>query len=203
MKALQLLAAAAALSASAFAQNVPAPPPTPDLEVLQKSWRREVRNPDLDADPFRANDQHRETERIKAEAIEVNVRRVNQNNVALGPPKPVPLKSDPAQADRPQESYTYSVKLRNKGAKAIRALVWEYVFADPETGNEVGRFRHEGRVKIGPGKSGGLTFRTLSPPSGVVSAGRLGRGEGEQFAESVVILRVEYADGTVWSAPGM
>jgi hypothetical protein len=202
MKTLQLLAAATLLSASTLAQDVSAPAAAaPDLEVVQKSWRRETHNPDLDADPFRANDQHRELAQARAAASELNIRRTNQNNVALGPPKPAPLTVDPASSDKPRDMYVYSMKVKNRGAKSIRSLTWEYVFADPKTGHELSRFRHEGKVKIGPGKSGGVTFRTLSPPSGVVSANQLGLNEREQFSEAVVILRVEYEDGSIWALP--
>jgi hypothetical protein len=97
--------------------------------------------------------------------------------------------------------YLYEAKFMNTGERKIRKLVWEYVFFEPGTQNEVGRRQIESKVSINPGKIGSVAVRSASPPSGIVSVSQTGKKPQEQYSEQVVIKSIEYDDGSVWQRP--
>jgi hypothetical protein len=106
-----------------------------------------------------------------------------------------------ARPGRPTVEYIYRAKVNNTGSKAIRKMVWEYVFFDPATQKEVGRRRYENKVNIRPGKSSNVIARSLTPPTGTIDANQVGKQPKDQYSEQIVIQRIEYADGSVWLRP--
>lgn len=97
--------------------------------------------------------------------------------------------------------FTYKATVRNDGAKIVRALDWDYVFFDKGTANEAGRLQFTSEARIAPGKSKELTVVARQPPTRTVSAQNLNERERDALDERIVIVRVEYADGTVWRRP--
>ena len=198
MKILSLLLLIFLLSDVSSAQNLSGLSDAPDVAVVQKNWRRDVRNPALEEDPFRANNEQAALERTRAEQKQIpgKLREIK-------PPEPAPLpdKLPDTAAPGTRVTYIYSVKIRNTGTKTIRTVVWEYVFFDPETQNEVGRRHYTSRVKIQPGKSGDLVARSALPPSNVVRATKKGKEPQDQYSEQVVIQRLEFTDDTAWQRP--
>jgi hypothetical protein len=97
--------------------------------------------------------------------------------------------------------FMYKVSLRNDGAKPIRALDWDYVFFEKGTAREVGRLQFTSEQKIAPGKSKELTVVARQPPAQTVSAQALNERERDALDERIEIVRVEYADGSVWKRP--
>lgn len=187
--------------------NPPAsnPPAAPGLTVIEKNWSRQVRNPLLEQDPMRASAEQLELQRARQQN-----QRDNAVRASLGlPPLPPPTVRGPRtlsgetdiSSDRPWVEYTYKAKVSNTGSKAIRKLVWEYVFFDPATQKEVGRRRYENKVNIRPGKTSNVIARSLTPPTGTIDANQVGKKPKDQYAEQIVIQRIEYADGTVWLRP--
>jgi hypothetical protein len=173
----------------------------PGLTVLEKDWRRQVRNPMLEDDPMRASTDRLELERALKQNQSDNAVRASMGMPPVPPPTRAPRtagNNNPARNTRPTVEYIYKAKVRNTGAKAIRRLVWEYVFFDPATQREVGRRRHDNRVNIRPGKSSNLIGRSIAPPTGTIDAAQVGKKPKDQYVEQVVIERIEYADGTVW-----
>ena len=169
-----------------------------DVIVLQKSWRREIHQPSMETDPFEANNQHRDRVIAQNEADRQNTRR--SETVAVRPrEQPIniakPLPSDSAVF------YVYRIKLRNTGAKTIRALAWEYNFYDQASGKEMGRHQYTTKVKINPNKTLEMVEWSYSPPSQIVDAKKAGKDSGDQLEEKIVISRIEYADGSVWESP--
>jgi len=210
MKALSLLLLTCSLAANASAQT---PQEVPGVAVTQHKWRQELRIPALLDDPFRANDEQREWVVAQRQTSRQNAARERGGQNALPPPPRVNggyQNANPEDNQRtvvPQPvrkpgrawvEYLYEVKVSNTGTKPIRAVVWEYVVSDPETRRELGNHLFLSKVEIAPGKSKKLTGLTESHPAQIVEAAKGEKQPRAQYAENVVIHRVEYADGTVW-----
>jgi hypothetical protein len=187
------------LAGAASAQNSPAASDPPGVTVVQQSWRSQVRNPQLDEDPFIPNYEYREAMRAQKENIRQTAISLKTTGVAVNnPPRTI------LRADHPPGlyiTYIYSVKVRNAGEKTIRSVVWEYVFFDPDTQVEMGRHQQTSKVKIHPGKSQDLSRSSTSPPAQVVDASKAAKDPAAKLSERVVIHRIEYADGSVWQRP--
>jgi hypothetical protein len=180
----------------AFAQ-VPVESPATDIVVIGKSWRMEIRPSSAEEeDPFRANDEARQTQRD----IKENNRRNEVRTRAGLPLEPPPIRvkpiSDAPVVVDPSAVYLYEIKVKNTGSKTIRAIAWEYVFFDEVTKEEVGRRKFATKVNIQPGKTRNVTARSISPPTGTISAAQAGKKRG-QYSEEIVIESIEYEDGTI------
>ena len=113
----------------------------------------------------------------------------------------MPPSAGRAHAPPPSKPYNYSMKFRNDGAKAIKAVAWEYLFLDPVTKKEEGKHRFNSYQKVGSNKNATLEAKSASPPSHVVSIGGLGKNQRSPFLEKAVIKCVLYSDGTEWKHP--
>lgn len=98
----------------------------------------------------------------------------------------------------PKDVYTYTVKLRNCARRAIRAIDWEYVIVDPQSRAELARLKFKTNKNIGPGKTKTLSGSTWTPPTRTMSVQGLNRKGGPQAGESIEILRIQFADGSLW-----
>jgi hypothetical protein len=197
MKMIKLLLLLFLLTGTLSAQEASSTSNAPGVTAEARGWRSQIRNPALDEDPLLPSQDRQEQER----AIQQN-RRDNEVRARLGlpqlpPPVPRPqINTEPME--KPTVEYIYKARVTNNGEKAIRKLVWEYVFFEPGTQKEVGRRRNESKVNIKPGKSSELVVRSISPPTGTIDASRAGKKPKDQYAEQVVIQSIEYSDGTVW-----
>ena len=99
-----------------------------------------------------------------------------------------------------QNWYVYSATVINRDKKPIKAMLWNYVFRDPVTHNELKRHPHISAVKIGPNEKKTLEFKRMSSPPKVVNADVL-NGKSSPFEEGITIDCVKYADGSFWKAP--
>lgn len=111
------------------------------------------------------------------------------------------LAKDSKNAPRPRDGYRYKVLLINTGSKTIRLVDWDYVFLDPDTGEEVARHQFTSQETIKPGKSKEVSVLYLTPPVKTVSAGMLSKKDPMPFTEQVVIARIQYSDGSSWQRP--
>ena len=195
MKALNLVLLLLVFPAVASAQAASDTEAAPGVAVLQHRWRVEVRNPALDEDPMRANDEQRDLARVQKNTIRENAIRRRQGQETLPPPSRI---SPARPAGGTSFSYAYEVKVSNTGVKTIRELVWEYVLFDPDTQREVGRHRHTSEASIRPGKNKNLVGHSTQPPANVVDAMKPGEPLRDKYSERVVIQRIEYDDGSVW-----
>jgi hypothetical protein len=86
--------------------------------------------------------------------------------------------------------------MKNTGSKTVARIEWDYFFLHPDTLQEAGHrsFRHD--AKIRPGKEVELSGQTSSPPIRVIDATKPVQ---VRYAEKIVIQRIEYADGSVWT----
>lgn len=98
----------------------------------------------------------------------------------------------------PRYAFHYKASVRNDGPKAIKSVDWDYVFSDAASGDELGRLQFTSDAKIDPGKTRGLDVFTHAAPTKTVSVDALNSRERDGLREHVVLVRVVYADGTVW-----
>ena len=96
----------------------------------------------------------------------------------------------------PVDGYVYRSKVQNTSTKLIEIVFWEYRFTDPADPNLMSRRQFLCGVNIPAGKGKELEGFTRSAPSDVVDVKTL--ESASKFTESVLINRVEYADGSIW-----
>ena len=188
------------LSACVAAQGQFATPNVGGLVVLNKRWDYEVRNPSLDQDPVQETADRAEAERQRLDIERRNemLRARGMPTIPVPPPLPPPRTDTLAPKPGPTITYIYRLGLRNNGSKEVRALTWEYAFFEADSGKEVGRRRFISRQAIRPGRTVNLTLRSPAPPTGTVTADKSGKNKPGKFKEQIVILSVEYADGSQW-----
>lgn len=104
-------------------------------------------------------------------------------------------------ASRARYGFVYKLRVENKGDKSIKAFDWDYVFVEKGTEVEVGRRQFTSVEKISPGKTKGMQFFIPNPPTKTISLTSLRENERDSLEGSVVIVRVEYSDGTFWQRP--
>lgn len=203
MKILTALFLVAGLSAAARAQQAPAAGGPPELTVLKCSWARE-RVPGWEQGPMGAESYDMMVARVAAEQRAQRARNAGSKGTADRAESESRVYGK-ADADnkakgsaRPRFGYRYKVSVRNGGRKAVRSVDWDYLFLDPETQAEVERHRFTSEEKIGPGKEKELSVFQLAPPTRTVSARAAGRKEAPPFVERIVVVRVEYSDGSAW-----
>lgn len=168
----------------------------PDVTVLDKKWRVDIRNPQLERDPIQAME-----DRERQEQQRRDNERTNDILRERGMPVPSSGVPDADRSSKPAGKtvlYVYEVKVRNNGAKGIRKLTWDYVFFEQGTETELGRRRFISRVNLSAGGTTNVVVRAAAPPTRTVAAGSAGKKPRDQYAEKIIIQRVEYADGSVW-----
>jgi len=182
----------------ASAQGAQASSVPPDITVLQSRWRIDMYNPALDKDPLAASKEQQQEELQRQAAAEANENRIRQGEPAL---PPVVRKSAPeAKASRLKAIYVYELKVRNTGQQEIRTLTWEYVFFEPGTTQGVGRLQFVSKVSMKPGQTRNIVVRSTEAPAGTINATKAGKNARDQYSEQIVIRKVGYADGSVWSS---
>ena len=95
-------------------------------------------------------------------------------------------------------AFVYQVLLQNNDARVIKAIDWDYVFYEALTERELERRQFTSEEKIGPGKTKQFKFFIPTPPTKTISVNALNKHERDGLREAIVIVRVEYADGSVW-----
>ena len=125
------LFASCALAQASSDKSVP-----PDVTIVPKKWRIDVRNPALDRNPV-ADMQARQA----AEQMRKDTERNNEIMVERGMPAPTTQVPDANRNARRRGiivTYVYEAKVTNNSEKAIRTLIWDYVFFEPGTENRGG-----------------------------------------------------------------
>ncbi|HKY27096.1 MAG TPA: hypothetical protein VJM12_04040 [Pyrinomonadaceae bacterium] len=97
--------------------------------------------------------------------------------------------------------FVYKTTVKNLSDKPIKSIDWDYVFLDRSTETEIGRREFTSEEKISPGKSKELTVTITKPPTQTISLTALNSGERKSLMERVVVVRIDYADGTSWQRP--
>jgi len=197
MKVLHTVTMLFLLAGAASAQALPNPSDTSNVIIVQKKWRLEVRNPALDEDPLRANYEQRQAEYDRKELMRKNDMRIRQGKTPEVAPPPRRNLSERAVSSN-FARYSYELKIKNNGEKKIRAIVWEYVFFEPNTEVIVGQRQFVNKVSISPGKTKNIVSYSASPPTETIDAAKAAGKSREQYSDQIVIQRIEYEDGSVW-----
>jgi hypothetical protein len=98
----------------------------------------------------------------------------------------------------PVDGFTYEARFQNTGTKLTQTIFWEYQFTEKVNAANTSRRRFVCAVKLKPEKDKVLQVFSTLGPNNVINVKNLARGLGRQFEESIVIDRIEYADGSVW-----
>ncbi|CAN5447982.1 MAG: hypothetical protein ACR2GW_10390 [Pyrinomonadaceae bacterium] len=194
-----MLSAAVALNAQTT--GIPKPP---GVEVLKFSWNKERLG--WERDPFNGTNENFHEMRVRAR----NEKRISDAK-GNNPAEVNKLERD-ARADEaiieskrrkgpPRYAFLYKVSVKNTSAKAIKEIDWDYVFFDAATGQELGRRQFTHTERISPGKSKELSLLIPAPPTQRISVYSLGKKERDGLDEQIILVRVLYADGTIWQRP--
>lgn len=202
MKILFLMLCVLCGGVVASAQSGAGSTDSPDLAVVKFSWSKERIN--WQQDPFSGPIENFD---------EMRVRSRNEKRIADAKRGGIGAELTRAQQDARTDAaltaqihknkpgryqFLYSVQVRNNGAKMIKAIDWDYVFFDLTNQSEMGRRQFRTEEKIAPGKSKELKSFIRTPPTQTVSIHSLVKNERANLGEQVVIVRVEYLDGSVW-----
>lgn len=206
MKTFVLLLLSVPLAHAAHAQS----PPTADLpapsgvEVVKHSWSKERIN--WERDPFAGVLESFDDARMRMR----NEKRIEDAKRGSAPD--VDRIKTEAKADESliairhrgktaRYVFSYKASVRNNSTKAIKEMDWDYVFFDAATSQEVGRHQFTSETRIEPGKKKDIGFLITAPPAKTVSVHALNDKERQGLTGEVVLVRVIYADGTVWQRP--
>ena len=201
-KFILLLLLSAPLAPAAHAQMTAAA--DPGVEVVKHSWSKERIN--WERDPFAGPIESFDDARMRMR----NEKRIEDAKRGSAP-ETDRLKTE-ARADdaliaarhrgkRARYVFSYKASLRNSGAKPIKEVDWDYVFFDVATSQEVGRHQFTSEGKLDPGKKRDFGFLIPMPPSQTISVYSLNQKESQGVTGRVVLVRVLYADGSVWQRP--
>ena len=180
-------------------QNPPTPPDGSQIAVLSFKWsksRQTVGAPDSDKpvpsravttadknlernarvnDPAGKRDPRADTLDARAQALEESVRSAEKN-------------------DKTVHGFAYQVKLHNTSKQTVEVVFWEYQFIDATNPGNVTRRQFLCGVKIKPDKEKELQAFEISGPGETINAA----SPAASLQETVVINRVEFADGKSW-----
>ena len=170
-----------------------------DLIVIRQRWHYDLRDPKLERDPVAETDDRMVQDRQIREIMKTNDKLREQGMPVRDVPAP-DLKSETGRAEA-SAAYVYEVTLKNGGKKDISSVTWEYVFVSPGTGKEVGRRRFETKASIRAGKTKHFLENSAIPPTGTIDVSKTGARSNDKYVEKIVIVRLDYADGSKWTAP--
>jgi len=97
--------------------------------------------------------------------------------------------------------FVYKATVKNSGTKPIKAIDWDYVFFERASENEIGRQQFTSEEKIRPGQSKELVVTIRKPPTQTISLTALNKDERGSLDGRIVIVRIDYEDGTIWQQP--
>jgi len=94
--------------------------------------------------------------------------------------------------------FVYKATIKNTSAKAIKSIDWDYIFLERGTENELGRQQFTSEEKISAGKTKELVVTITKPPTKTISLTALNANERGTLDGRVILVRIDYADGTSW-----
>lgn len=179
-----------------------APVSEAQLEVVKYSWSKERLN--WERSPFGGPNEnfHQMQFRARAEKRVSDAKRSNSPEVgkfekeARADAAIVAAENQSGKA--PRYYFLYRASVKNTSTKQIKEIDWDYVFIDSFTGDELDRRQFTSVQNIAPGKQKELVFTLSTPPTRRISIYSLDKKEATGIDGRVVIVRVTYADGSVW-----
>ena len=171
------------------------------VEVLKFSWSKERIG--WEGDPFRGpiEDFDEVRARTRNEKRIEDAKRGNSGEIDKIRRE---AKADAANIETQHQNtpsryvFMYKTTLKNGGGKTIKSIDWDYIFRDRATETELNRQQFTSDEKIAPGKTKELTVVIRKPPTQTVSVTSLNTSERESLSGEVIIVRIEFTDGTSW-----
>lgn len=160
----------------ATAQTQLAPPESPNIIVIKKSWTKRRFRPGWD----RFDEQLNRTPSVDQ----------REPGVFKGSGQGTQDISLRRRSGPVIEGYVYKATVKNTGSRTVKRFGWDYTITD-SGGENTTHHQFYTRVKIAPGKKKTVSRFVRTPPSRTVDA-------GNKMAEDVIINYVEYEDGSVW-----
>jgi len=187
-----------------MAQSPPAAPNPSRVDVVRFSWSKERIG--WEGDPFSGPIENWDETRARTR----NERRIE--DAKRGGSSEIDKIKREAKADaaniaaqhketRSRYVFIYKTTVKNLSDKPIKSIDWDYIFFDRATESEIGRREFTSEEKISPGKSKELIVTLSKPPTQTVSVTSLNTKERDALIERVVVVRIDYADGTFWQLP--
>ena len=180
----------------------PQSPTDPAIELVKFSWSKERLN--WEGNPFGGPNENFHQMQFRARS-EKRVSDAKRSNSAEVGKLEKDAKADAAIVENenknsapPRYYFIYRASMKNLSSKAIKEIDWDYVFLDAVTGDELDRRQFTSVQNIGPGKQKELVFTLPTPPTRRISVQALDKKERVGIDERVVVVRVTYADGSVW-----
>jgi hypothetical protein len=186
------------------AQSV-SPDTAPQISVVRFSWSKE--RVGWERDPFSGPIENFDEMRVRAR----NEKRISDakkgGNSAEVSKAERDARSDDALISEIHKNtparygFVYKASFQNTGTKTIKLIDWDYVFYDSVNQNELGRREFSSVENISPGKIKEFKFFIGRPPTRTISVDALNKNERNNVGETVIIVRVEYSDGSSWQHP--
>ena len=169
------------------------------LTVLKCSWQKERIRPRASVAGLASQDELiQQSRRQQQLATARNTRNIGQTaKLESEITNHEKAKVQAEQSDLPRDAYRYKVTLRNDGTKVITSIDWDYFFIDPMTQQVMGHHQFTSDEAIKPGKTKEISVLYLSTPIKTISARTLSE-KSASLTEQVVIMRVQFSDGSVW-----
>ena len=174
------------------------------VELVKYSWSKERLN--WERSPFGGPNEnfHQMQFRARSEKRLSDAKRSNSPEVGKlekeAKADAAIVASENENGKAPRYYFLYRASVKNTSTKQIKEIDWDYVFVDTFTGDELDRRQFTSVQNIAPGKQKELTFTVPTPPTRRVSVYSLDKKEASGMEGRVVIVRVVYADGSVWQA---
>ena len=206
MKVYALLLSLFLLPAVSRAQTPSSSTTTPEVEVIKFSWSKERLN--WEQNPFNGPNEnfHEMQYRARAERRVADAKKSGTTGQQTSAERDLKVDAAIVQASRQPSGparyyFIYRASFKNASTKPIAEIDWDYVFVDSATGLELSRHEFTSTKTIAPGKSRELSFMLSTPPTKQISVYALSKQERAGLADQVVVVRVQYADGSVWQRP--
>ena len=173
-----------------------------DLQLVKFSWTKERLN--WEGNPFGGPNEnfHQMQFRARSEKRVSDAKRSNSPEVGKlekeAKTDAAIVASENQNSAPPRYYFMYRASMKNLSTKQIKEIDWDYIFLDAGTGEELDRRQFTSVQNIGPGKQKELTFNLSTPPTRRVSVYALDKKERLALTEKVIIVRITYADGSVW-----
>jgi hypothetical protein len=177
-------------------------PGDPAIELVKYSWSKERLN--WEGNPFGGPNEnfHQMQFRSRSEKRVSDAKRSNSAEVGKlekeAKADAAIVESENKNSAPPRYYFIYRASMKNLSPKAIKEIDWDYVFVDAVNGDELDRRQFTSVQNIGPGKQKELVFTLTTPPTRRISVQALDKKERFGIGERVEIVRVTYADGSVW-----
>jgi len=174
-----------------------------EVEVLKWSWSKERIG--WEGDPFRGPVENFDEVRARTRN-EKRIDDAKRGNSAETDRIKREAKADAANIETQHKNvpsryvFIYKTRIRNGSTKTIRSIDWDYIFRDVSNDTELNRQQFTSDETIGPGKSKELMVVLRKPPTQTISVTSLNTSEKDSLKGEVILVRIEFSDGSVWQA---